>query len=299
MQDMAYIGGQDKVDNKCKTLVGDPAADNPVDRMQLLQETLATSDRSVFENLQRTFAPAFKKAVLQMTNTAPINLAMLPKSIKDRYSNKTHDQFLITIFPSDNIWTDANFLKQFVSDLDNVSDRVTGMPPVFLSLIRVIGADGRRALLLTIVVVFLLLWLDFGKIGYALLAMAPLAFGLVWMVGFMKLTTMQFTVMNVMGLPMILGIGIDDGVHVVHRWISEGKSNLFIVFASTGKAILLTSLTTMLAFGSLVFSIWRGFGQLGGALFLGVAACFLATITVLPFILGLLEQRKQSGIRQL
>jgi len=55
---------------------------------------------------------------------------------------------------------------------------------------------------------------------------------------------------------------------------------------------LLTSLTTMLAFGSLVFSIWRGFGQLGGALFLGVAACFLTTVLILSGIVGLVERKR-------
>ena len=89
---------------------------------------------------------------------------------------------------------------------------------------------------------------------------------------------------------MILGIGIDDGVHIVHRWQHEGKGKILTVFASTGKAILLTSLTTMLAFGSLVFSIWRGFGQLGGALFVGVAACFLTTVIILSGIMGWIER---------
>jgi len=108
----------------------------------------------------------------------------------------------------------------------------------------------------------------------------------------MHLTGQQLTVVNVMGLPMILGIGIDDGVHIVHRWRIEGKGKIFTIFASTGKAILLTSLTTMLAFGSLIFSIWRGFGQLGAALFVGVGACFLTTVIILAGIIGLIEKGK-------
>jgi predicted RND superfamily exporter protein len=79
-------------------------------------------------------------------------------------------------------------------------------------------------------------------------------------------------------------------VHIVHRWREEGAGRLPTIFASTGKAILLTSLTTMLGFGSLVFSIWRGFGQLGGALFLGVGACFLTTVIGLAGIIGWRER---------
>jgi predicted RND superfamily exporter protein len=221
-----------------------------------------------------------------------LSLNDLPEDILDQFSNETRDQFLITVFPAGNIWQDALFLNRFADDMESVTERATGMPPVFRALIQVIGRDGRNAMLFTLIIIFLLLWIDFGKPGYAIMAMIPLAIGVVWMVGLMYLTRQQFTVMNVMGLPMILGIGIDDGVHAVHRWISEGKQNLFRVFSSTGKAILLTSLTTMLAFGSLVFSIWRGFGQLGGALFVGVAACFLSTVFVLPGIIGLLNRHK-------
>ena len=53
-------------------------------------------------------------------------------------------------------------------------------------------------------------------------------------------------------------------------------------------------LTTMLEFGSMVFSIWRGFGQLGGALFLGVCACFLTTVIILPGIIGEIMRKNQK-----
>ena len=228
-----------------------------------------------------------------MTVGDSLRLGDLPQTILDRYSNKNRDQFLITIFPAGHVWQDAEFLKRFVSDLESISDKATGMPPVFHALIEIIARDGRNAVILTLIIIFLMLWLDFKKAQYALIAMIPLAAGLFWMVGLMKITGQQLTVMNVMGLPMILGIGIDDGVHIVHRWLSEGKGKVLTVFASTGKAILLTSLTTMLAFGSLIFSIWRGFGQLGGALFVGVAACFLSTIIILPGILGLLQRKNK------
>ena len=124
--------------------------------------------------------------------------------------------------------------------------------------------------------------------------MIPLALGVFWMVGFMNLIGMQLSIMNVMGLPMIVGIGIDDGVHIMHRWINEGKGKIRTIFASTGKAILLTTLTTMFAFGSLLFSEFPGWIQFGGALALGVGTCFLTTVIILPGILGLIESKRQN-----
>jgi len=294
MQDMAFIGGQDKVDNKCKEIVGDPNDPDSGNMFQDLLQILESDELRAtdgFSGFHQKFAPYFKQAVVRMGSTDSIRLEDLPDSILDRYGNTRRDQFLVTVFPAGNIWQDKNFLDRFVQDLEKVSDRATGMPPVFEALIEIIGRDGRNAVLLTLVIVFVLLVLDFRSPRMALMAMIPLAFGIFWMVGLMRLVGMQLTVMNVMGLPLIVGIGIDDGVHIVHRWKHEGKGKIGLIFSSTGKAILLTSLTTMLAFGSLVFSIWRGFGHLGGALFLGVGACFLTTVLGLAGLIGLAERK--------
>lgn len=296
MQDMAFLGGQDKVDRKCQELTGDPQKEGSIDIIMRLARRLNPAGQDELaerlSGFQAAFATKFKETGLQMCSTDPIHLRELPASILDRYSNTRRDHFLVTVYPSENIWYSMDFLQRFSADLERISDSATGMPVIFRALISVIGSDGRKALLLTLVMIFILLVLDFRSTGSALLAMIPLAAGLCWMVGLMFLSGQQFTVMNVMGLPMILGIGIDDGVHIVHRWKHEGKRKLDIIFASTGKAILLTSLTTMLAFGSLIFSIWRGFGHLGAALFVGVGACFLTTILFLSGMIGWLERKK-------
>jgi len=140
--------------------------------------------------------------------------------------------------------------------------------------------------------VFLLLWFDFRRPWYALMAMIPLALGVFWMVGIMQVSGMLLNFMTMMGLPLIIGIGIDDGVHIMHRWQNEGKGKIITVFSSTGKAILLTSLTTMLAFGSMVFSLFPVWAWFGSSLFIGVGACFLTTVIVLSGILGLIERRR-------
>ena len=293
IQDMAYIGGQDKVDSKCSEIVGDP--DNP-QLKNIINEFINHLENNRpegikgLEEFQKYAAPHFKKSVLRMTTLKNIELDDLPPSILDRYANHDRTQFLLTIFPSGNIWQDANYLYRFTDDLDRISEKVTGMPPIMRELIRVIGKDGRNAALLTIIVVFLLLWVDFGSVKYSIIAMIPLIVGAIWMVGLMKLIGMQLTIVNVMGLPMIIGIGIDYGVHIVHRWRIEGSNKINKIFASTGKAILLSAITTMLAFGSLIFSIWRGFGSLGAAMFIGVGACFLSTVIILSGIMGFLER---------
>lgn len=296
MQDMAFLGGQDKVDNKCKEIVGDPDDPNSGNLVQNLLQSLKVNIRATARGIsefQRSFAPYFKDAVVRMSSTESIRLEELPETILDRYSNTTRDLFLITVYPAGSLY-DGEFMNKFSDDVERVSEKATGMGPLMVALLKIFGRDGRNAALLTLAVVFILLWIDFRKPWYALIAMIPLALGVFWMVGLMNLTGILLSMMTVMGVPLIIGIGIDDGVHIMHRWRIEGDGRIRTVYSSTGKAILLTSLTTMFAFGSLIFSVMPGFGLLGGALFLGVGACFLTTAIVLPGILGIIDRKNSK-----
>lgn len=295
IQDMAFLGGQDKVDNKCKKIVGDPEVPDSPNIISELYEEIersAVDAAAGLSDFQKIFAPNFKQSVLRMASTDSIRIKDLPVNILDRYCNRERNLFLISVYPNFNPYEDAVFLKRFVADLNSVTERATGSPPLSLALIDIFGRDGRNAVLLTLVIVFLLLCLDFFNLRDALMAMIPLALGLLWMVGLMFVFGMKLSVMSVMGLPLIIGIGIDDGVHIMHRWKNEGNNRIYTVFSSTGKAILLTSLTTMLAFGSLMFSIFPGWVQFGASLFIGVAACFLTTVLVLSGLFGWIERKK-------
>jgi hypothetical protein len=225
-----------------------------------------------------------------MANNEPLTIDNLPLEIKDRFTGKNKNLFLITVYPKKNIWEDIQFLNRFSEEATSIHSSATGLPPIFVELMDIMSQDGKRATYLAIFAVFILLMLDFKSYKYALLGMTPLVFGVIWLTGFMELVGLKFTMMNIMAIPLIIGIGIDDGIHILHRYKIE--KNLNIVFRSTGKAILLTSLTTMIGFGSLWFATYRGLGSLGIALFIGVCACFLATLFVIPSILGFYQTRK-------
>ncbi len=294
-QSMAFLGGQDKVYSRCTEIVGSeeaPPENTIFTRIYGLHDqgpSIVASKLGVFQD---SYAEYFKSSVLRMANTDPITLEMLPESIVDRYASKDRSLFLTTVLPSGNIWQDKLFMEQFSSELETVSERTTGMPVIMRALFDIIGRDGRNAAYLTLILVYLILLIDFRSFKDALIAMLPLATGAIWMVGLMQIFGFQLDLMNVMALPLILGIGIDDGVHVVHRWRLEGPRSAAIVLSSTGKAVLLTSLTTILAFGSMMFSPFRGYASLSWALIFGVGACFLTTMIILPAFMGLLDKKK-------
>ncbi len=238
------------------------------------------------------FGIHYKDLVLDLADTTTITLSMLPENVKSKYISNDGDLFLMTLYPKGNIW-DVRNLETFYKQSRDITHRLAGTPPMFYYLIQIIGQDGRRAAFLTVFLVFIFLLIDFKSPWISLMAMIPLITGFLWMLGLMGLFGVKLTIVNIMGLPLILGIGIDDGVHILHRYQIEGKLAIHKVYKSTGKAVIITSLTTMLSFGSLVFATYRGYGSLGIALFIGVGACLLTTILILPPILGLKNRNKK------
>jgi hypothetical protein len=242
-------------------------------------------------NFQNGYRPVLRELALQMADTSRIDLQSLPESISSRFLSKNKDRYLVTITPEEEVWN-IEFMRRFTGQMERISDKITGMPPLFLRLIDLIGEDGKRAATMALAVVFVLLWIDFRRLKLALFAMLPLVAGAVWMVGLMSIFGIPLTVINVMGIPMIIGIGIDDGVHLLHRYRIEGWGRAKIVLQSTGRAILLTSLTTIAGFGSLMIAKYRGFGSLSALLVLGVAACFITTVIFLPALVSLINHKE-------
>jgi predicted RND superfamily exporter protein len=167
---------------------------------------------------------------------------------------------------------------------------LTGPNVVSAELRRIVWRDAWRAAALGMVVVFLLMWADLGSPLRSLLGLLPLMLGMVWMLGGMAMLGLRVNFMNIFVGTMIIGIGVDYGVHLLHRWHESGGDPEAL--ASTAKAIAVAALTTMVGFGSLVLSHFPGLRSVGGAAILGALSTAIASITVLPVVLSTLNRRK-------
>ncbi len=124
----------------------------------------------------------------------------------------------------------------------------------------------------------------------SVLALIPLTVGAIWTVGAMTLLGIELNMANVIAIPLILGIGIDNGVHVIHRYRIEGAGNIGTVLSTVGRAILLTSITTIAAFGTFAFGLYRGLSSMGIILGLGITICFFMSVYLLPAMFGAIEK---------
>jgi hypothetical protein len=135
--------------------------------------------------------------------------------------------------------------------------------------------------------------LDFENLRDAVLAMFPPLAGGLAMFGLLGLMGIDLNPANLIVLPLVLGIGVDDGVHVVHDFRSQRSG--YRMSASTINAITLTSLTSMIGFGSMMLAAHRGLYSVGLVLVIGVGSCLFISLITLPAFLTLISQRKHRG----
>ncbi|MGN6136125.1 MAG: MMPL family transporter [Aureliella sp.] len=216
-------------------------------------------------------------------------LADFPAPVRERMASQDGQTFLLRVFARENLWQREN-LGQFVRELESIDPRVTGHP------IQTWYASGElensyyQAGIYALLAVAALLMIDFGSVRLVLLAMVPVGLSALQLCGLMVWLDMPFNAANMIVLPLILGIGVDDGVHIVHDFHAR-RTGRYRISASTTLAVLLTSLTTMVGFGSMGIADHRGLQSLGIVLLLGVGLCLLNSWFTLPALLSTLGHR--------
>lgn len=151
--------------------------------------------------------------------------------------------------------------------------------------------ESQRMIAITLALVVLLVLLSFRNVRWSLLALSPLAVGLLWMMGSMVVGGVQLTFYNLVVLPTVLGIGNDGGVHLSHRYREEGKGSIRRVLRSTGEHITMGAVTNLIGFGGLIISTHPGLRSIGLLAVVGIGATLASTLVFFPALLQVAEDQ--------
>ena len=249
------------------------APNTATDRLQGFSQTLFVDYRNKIADLKRSVHPD------------PVNEDDLPQDLKDRFVS-TDGKYLLLVYPSINIW-EREAMEKFLYEMRRIDPDVTGNAVHMFESSRLMIDAYVRAGLYALAAIFLYLMLTLRNLKTTLLVMLPTLAGAVLTLGLMRLTGIQFNLANLVVLPLILGIGVVDGVHILHRNREEPECGKNVVSKSTGQAVVLTSLTTMIGFGSLMVADHQGVYSVGLVLMLGVGSCMITSVTLLPALIKL------------
>jgi predicted RND superfamily exporter protein len=174
--------------------------------------------------------------------------------------------------------------------------RVVGFKALGQVVKRQVRRDLSVSLSLAFVGVLVCLTITFRRPVLVALTVVPLVAGFVGALGLLLLLTGEpLSLVGVSMLPLILGIGIDDGIHIVHRFRLHRGESLVGIFHHTGRAITITSLTTIAGFGSLMFAEYAGLRACGLMASLGIASCLVTSVVFLPALLTAVYHRDRGG----
>lgn len=235
-----------------------------------------------------SFAPLL--ALLEFSEPTQPTLADIPRELTDRFVGQT-GKHLLRVYAKGNIW-EMDKLSRFVANVEGVDPQITGSPVQTFYASRHMQKSYLLAGVYALLAVFGLLLIDFGNIKHSLLAMVPLALGFVQMCGLLGWLGIPFNPANLIALPLILGIGVDDGVHLVHEF--RRQRGPFRLSGSTAVALILTSTTTMASFGSMIFARHQGLRSLGQVLTLGVLCCLGSSVVLFPALLSWMTRNREE-----
>jgi predicted RND superfamily exporter protein len=224
-------------------------------------------------------------------SAVPVSLDDFPTAFTSRFLS--HDeQWLVKVYPRDPVWDGAP-LKRFVEDVRSVDPEVTGTPIQNFEASQAIWDSYLEAGGYALVAVLILLWWDFRTIHETLLAISPAACGLFVTLGVLGLWNIPLNQANMIMLPLLLGLGVDGGVHVLHDY--RAQSGRYRMSRSTARSILLTATTSIVGFGSLMIASHRGLFSLGFVLTIGVTAALLTSLVAIPSFLALISPDEEAA----
>ncbi len=244
-------------------------------------EKLARFQRALLDDVRQTF-----ESIQQQDAGGKMTVEDLPATLRNRFIGVT-GKHLLQIYPKENIWN-REHQERFVADLRTVDRHATGTPVQLLEYTTLLRESFEEAALYSLIAISILVFIHFRSVSCVVLSLIPVAVGFLWMVGWMGLFNIPFNPANVMTLPLVVGIGVTNGIHILNRFAEELQPS--ILAKSTGKAVLVSGLTTIAGFGSLIAAKHQGIESLGIVMAVGTATCMVVGLTFLPALLNLLNR---------
>lgn len=241
-------------------------------------EKLRAFESAFFEDLQSTFA-----TLKTQDASSGLRIEDLPGPIRNRFVGRT-GKFLLQVYPKIDVWIRTN-QAAFVSELRRVVPDATGDPVQLYEYTGLLKSSYEKAAWYAFAAMVVLVFLQFRSFTAVLLAHIPVICAGIWMIGLMGYFGIPFNPANIMTLPLVVGIGVTYGVHILTRFAEEQSPA--ILAKSTGKAVLVSGLTTVAGFGSLMLAKHQGIVSLGFVMSVGISASMLAGLVSLPALLVL------------
>jgi predicted RND superfamily exporter protein len=238
-----------------------------------------------------------KLANVSWMNQNEMTWRELPESIKMNWVSEGQEgeRFLIRVSAWGNIW-DNDYREGLVAQMEEVNPNIVARAIMFPVIMDAMTQDVINVTFYAGIPIFLIVFIGFKRKNpvYALLALVPVAIGVGGILALSEFLGISLNMISIMMIPLVVGIGIDDGIHILHRYKEEGKGSIPHVTQNTGKAVLLTTITTCLAFSSFTVAEHPGMRALGQVPVLGLVLALMGALVFLPALIVKILERNTT-----
>jgi hypothetical protein len=222
----------------------------------------------------------------------PVALDSLPGDLRER-EIAADGRTRLEVYPRENL-TDREALRQFVEAVRTVAPNATGGPIIILEAGDAVVASFREAGIIAVSCIAILLFVVLRNVRDVLFVFAPLVLATLLTVAASVLLTLPFNFANVIVLPLLFGLGVANGIHMVLRGRDEaGRQEVFAT--STPRAVVFSALTTVGSFGSIALSSHPGTASMGVLLTVAISLTLVCTLVLLPALMALSSASWRRG----
>ena len=258
----------------------DAAFRTQADRLKPVLPKLSTDAQLlVFEESLFVHLPTLLGQLSGQVSVGEVGQADIPAGIRDRFLAEG-GQARVQIFPTEDLREDQARAR-FVQSLTLVEEDVTGSALTVLTAGYYVSESMLQATLTAAIGAALLIWLALRRVSTTLLVLLPLFLAAILTLAASVLLGMPFNFANVIVLPLLIGLGVDSGIHFVLR-ARSGEDPFQVINTSTPRAVLLSALTTIGSFGTLALNAHRGTASMGALLTIAITLTLICTLVVLP-----------------
>ena len=213
------------------------------------------------------------------------HIAQMYEFIIRNYIDWQNDRYLVIVPPSGFVW-DSDLTDLFIADLGRLERKFgvhsASFVQIWKFLIGHMMSDLVYSSLVAFGLVILILAVTMRSLRGTVICSLAMLITFLSTLSVIGMAGIKFNYVNVMAMPLVIGLGIDYIVHIYYRIVHEEGRDIAGAVSSTGKAVLLTTLTTLMAFGSISFSIHHGLAQMGMITCIGLTIALLCSLLLVP-----------------
>ena len=258
----------------------------------LLEDQDATAQAVQLERMLLASLPGRLEALNASLDADYISLETLPDQIKRLWVSAGGER-RVEIYPKQDM-QDNKALREFVRGIQSVSPEVTGAPVNNLEASDAVAAAFGQAFLYAFIAITLMLFILLTRKRDVFLVLVPLLTAALVTGGVAVLAGLPLNFANVIALPLLLGIGVDSGIHIIHRFRTDLPAGKNILTTSSARAVIVSSLTTMGGVGNLALSPHAGTASMGLLLTLGIGVTLACMLLVLPALLTVIGRPRRE-----